>query len=72
MNDTEWIDSLKVINFQPGDIVFLKTKTKLSPAAVVIVKEQLDALIKKSGVDGVQVAILEDGADVGVLRAEKP
>jgi len=72
LNDVEWIDGLKVINFQSGDIVFIKMKARLSPKAIGMVKDQLDALIKRSGVAGVQFAILEDGMDVGVLRAEKP
>ena len=67
----EWLQAMAVLSLKPGDIICLKMKLRLTTTGAEKAKEQVNILTRKAGLKDIQVIILEDGCDIGVLRAEQ-
>jgi hypothetical protein len=65
MNELEFIETLKVLEIQPNDILVLKCKDYLTDSQIAILTK-----ITKSHINN-KVMILEGDIDIGVLRPVK-
>ena len=64
MKKSEFIESMKVMNFKPGDILVLKVPFTLP----VGVGKKLIGAVEKIVKGKCQVMILEQGMDIGIMR----
>ena len=58
----DFIESMKVLKLEPGDIIVLKSDQVLGMEMIKIFKEQIGKVTKN------KILILEGGSDIGVLR----
>lgn len=65
----EDIDKVEILQLKKGDIIVLHTEKKLPQAVAVKSREILEDVLKKAGVEGVQIMIT-DSFDVKVIRQE--
>lgn len=65
MNKVDFIKEMKVLKFEPGDIVVLKTDQIIGDNSEAFIKE-----IKSAIPEGLKVLLLEGGMDIGILRRE--
>lgn len=66
----EWLEDMKVLDLQPGDILVLRSDEILSQRYKEHLYDQLSAVFERLGHDEVEAVVLEDGMDIGVLRNE--
>ncbi len=71
MDKIDFIESMKVLEYKPSDIIVMKCSQKLSFDnrlwILESVQKVLDPINKR-----IKVMILEDGMDIGVLREGNP
>lgn len=62
------LTDLTVLQLQPGDMVVLKVKHRLSPEEKRSLREHWQRLTAGSAAEHVPVAILDEGTDIAILR----
>ena len=62
------VDQVEILRAQPGDAVFIKTKTRLSHQSRANLEQALMSILPQ----GVKVGVLEYGEEIVVVRQEKP
>lgn len=65
MKEIEFIDSMKVLKIEPGDILVLKTDKYISGDNAKAISDYFKDIFKKF--DN-KVLLLSDGMDIGILR----
>jgi hypothetical protein len=65
MTREEFIEKIKVLEVQDGDIILLKTRQKLSNLQKEHLIQESSRIFPRN-----QVVVLEDGLDIAVLRKE--
>jgi len=68
MEKVDFIESFGKLEVKEGDIIILKSPESLSPRVFSGLKDQLKMLTDKLNLKNVQVAILDNGMDIGILR----
>ena len=61
--DLDMIEAMQVLHMKPGDTLVLKTHLTLSYSQRVAVSEAITAIV-----GDVPVLVLDNGADIGILR----
>ena len=64
------LTEVEVLHVRDGDVILFKSKTRIPSDGVERIKSQLMTLLADMGVSGVKFAMLEDGADISVVRPE--
>lgn len=63
-NKPEWLEAMSVLSLQPGDIVVVKSRTLLSED----VRTKMVIALRGVIPEPTSIIVMEDGADIGVLR----
>lgn len=70
MNEFDFIESLKVLNYKEGDTIVLKSKNHIPPTALPVLKASFEKAIPEIATGKVKVMVLGEGIDIEVLRKE--
>lgn len=65
----EFVDSIKICEIKPGDIVVLQCNQKLSPESFLRLKNLIKETFDKAGIKA-EIMILDQSIKIGVMREE--
>lgn len=69
MNEYDFIESMSVLNVQPGDVIVIKTNKILKPEQTHNIRNILEKVLLHAAMNN-QVLILDDGLDIGVMHKQ--